>query len=170
MTQPSFVHESKSDSVRPTQRLSVAKPWTQSRVAELSKPGQPSGHYMGYQGPDQGYAISLANSFEEELVTNGPASKHDAITGCVQVALRRASLFGRAPCRTDLEFAFTLFGFIGEAPESLTKARDEWFAGCDHDYWSQRAIADLVSPEVLKLSLSDLKDKMEDWTKLISIS
>ncbi len=44
------------------------------------------------------------------------------------IALRRASLFGRAPMIHDLTVAFTLWGYLGEAPAELTSVRKERFA------------------------------------------
>ncbi len=168
MTQPSFVHLRESDSVRPSTRLGVPRNWVQDRVAELKRPGQPKGNYLGVQGPDQGYALHLAEGFSGQVNSSGSATVHDAIAGCLQVALARASRFGRAPCKADVEFALTLFGFLGDAPESLVKTRDDWFSGCDHDYWAQRAIADLVPGETLGLTVSQVRDRLEDWTELFS--
>jgi pimeloyl-ACP methyl ester carboxylesterase len=43
----------------------------------------------------------------------------DAIVGCIGVALKRASLFGRAPVLHDLTVALTIWGYLGDAPPDL---------------------------------------------------
>ena len=43
----------------------------------------------------------------------------DAIAGCIGVALKRASLFGRAPVLHDLTAALTVWGFLGDAAPDL---------------------------------------------------
>ena len=43
-------------------------------------------------------------------------SVDDAVSGCTAVALRRASLYGRAPVIHDLRIAFTIWGFLDAAP------------------------------------------------------
>ena len=42
--------------------------------------------------------------------------------GCLNIALKRASMFGRAPVIYDLEFAYSLFGFLGGAPAELCRS------------------------------------------------
>src|SRR4051794_34442092 len=71
--------------------------WTAVRPAEAVENGQPEGGPFGFQGPDQGYALKLANSFHGKLHLTAGEHEEDAIAGCLMVAMRRASLFGRAP-------------------------------------------------------------------------
>ena len=71
-----------------------------------------SGPGMGHQGPDQGYALKLAQSFAGRLVLAAGEREDDALAGCCAVALRRASIFGRAPVMHDLRLALELFGFL----------------------------------------------------------
>ena len=58
--------------------------------------GQPKGDLLGSQGPDQGFAIKLARSLEAQLELTKNEHASDVIAGCVAVALKRASAFGRA--------------------------------------------------------------------------
>ena len=77
---------------------------------------QPKGPRLGFQGPDQGYGLSLANRLKPQLVLSDNERGDDAVAGASAVALRRASLFGRAPVVHDLRIAFTIWGFLDPAP------------------------------------------------------
>ena len=85
--------------------------WLPDRPAELVDEGfQPEGVALGWQGPDQGYALLLARRFEDQFVLTAGEHVDDVIAGTVAIATRRASLFGRAPVIHDLRVAFELFG------------------------------------------------------------
>jgi hypothetical protein len=89
--------------------------WLAERPGDLVDEGrQPQGGDLGFQGPDQGYALKLANGQRDKLQLAAGEHADDAITGCVAVALRRASLYGRAPVMHDVRLAFELFGFLDE--------------------------------------------------------
>ena len=87
--------------------------------------------------------------------------------GGVAVALKRAALFGRAPVLADLELAFTLFGFLGEAPEDLVEGRREIFAGAGHHYWQTRWIADRVPEATLRLTPAQVGQSLGSWRELM---
>src|SRR4029453_10385745 len=92
----------------------------------------------------------------------GPAGR--ARGGGVAVALKRASLLGRAPVVTDLPVAFTIWGFLGEPPDELIELRRPLFAEVanPHHYPAQRRIADLVSGEVLRMSPQEIAEAHRD--------
>ena len=92
----------------------------------------------------------LAQQFEDRLQLSEGERVEDAIPGCVGVALRRAALFGRAPVKTDLELAFTLYGFLGDAPDELVEWRKPLFQGTAKAYLDQRAIVDRVAEVALR--------------------
>ena len=123
MTQPSFVPIVESDQVRPAYRLKVPTVWTQSRPSELLGTARPRGPRFGVPGPDQGFALRLARRFEDWMILAEGESLEDAMVGCTAVAMRRCARFGRAPVIYDLEFAYTLWGFLGGAPDDLVEAR-----------------------------------------------
>ena len=139
-------------------------------MGELSGPGQPTGVRLGYQGPDQGFALHLATSFEGQLQLAMGEREEDAIAGCVAVALKRASLFGRAPIAHDLRLAFTLFGYLGDPPGELIAWRSDLFeeVANPHHYAEQRGIVDLVPDETLRLDPSDVAGLVaSDWRALL---
>jgi hypothetical protein len=120
---------------------------------------QPSGPALGNPGPDQGYVLTLAGRLRDELVLRPGEHAADAITGASAVALRRASLHGRAPMVEDLRIAFTLFGFLGEAPDELVAFRRPRFAELHHHavhYFEARAIADLVPEATLRMTPAEV--------------
>lgn len=115
---------------------------------------------MGHQGPDQGYVLTLMNRFIDRLVLGEGEHAADVTAGCAGVALRRASLFGRAPIVHDVTVALTMFGFLDDDGVDDDHAADvvEWrrrlFAGVSqpHHYFSARAVAALVPEELLRLA------------------
>lgn len=167
MTQPSFVPIVEADQVRPAYRLQVPSIWTQSRPSELRGTSQPPGRQLGSPGPDQGFALKLARRFEDRLELVERESAEDAIAGCTAVAMRRCARFGRAPAVYDLTFAFTLWGFLGGAPEDLIEARGPLFRSSSHHYLAQRAIADAVFEETLRLTPEGVADRLGQWRELL---
>ena len=65
----------------------VPEPWTADRPAELSG-RQPTGARLGFQGPDQGYALTLAARLRPEVQRAGRRVRRR----------RRVRLHGRSPC------------------------------------------------------------------------
>jgi hypothetical protein len=95
-------------------------------------------------------------------------SKADAITGCLGVALRRASLFGRAPVIHDLELAFRIWGFLGDAPAELVELRRPLFQAASHHHADQRKIVDSVPEETLRMSHTDVAARFPgEWRALL---
>ncbi len=127
--------------------------WVPDRPGEIDG-RQPEGARLGYQGPDQGYVLVLARRFHDRLHVSALESVDDAIRGCVNIALRRASLFGRAPVIHDLTIAFTMWGFLDPSPPAdLVAARAPLFQGVAnvaHHYEQGRYIADIVPEATLR--------------------
>jgi len=169
VTQPSFVPIVESDQVRPAYQLQVPSIWTQSRPSELRSTTAPSGPRLGTPGPDQGYALKLARRFESDLELDEGESVEDAVAGCVAVGMRRAAAFGRAPVVYDVSFAFTLWGFLGGAPDDLFVARAPLFRSAAHQYEAQRVIADCVRTETLRLGPDEVGDRLTRWRDLLDL-
>lgn len=115
---------------------------------------QPQGERLGYQGPDQGFAIKIANGFTDRLQLQPGEHAADVIKGCLGIGLRRASLFSRAPVVHDLTIAFTIWGFLDPSPPAeLVAARGPLFAGLGHGHYSEgRAITDMVPEATLQMN------------------
>lgn len=169
MTQPSYVPIVEADQVRSAYRLRTPSAWRAERVADLRTPGQPRGRDMGAPGPDQGYALLLAERlFEDRLQLSPAVTAHDALAGAAELASARAALFGRAPVARDVELALRLLGFLGDAPDDLLSWRDELFQAAAHHYEQRRRIVDAVPEATLRLTPESVQAGVSDWRALFS--
>jgi alkanesulfonate monooxygenase SsuD/methylene tetrahydromethanopterin reductase-like flavin-dependent oxidoreductase (luciferase family) len=169
VTQPSFVPVGEADQVRPAYQLTVPSIWTQSRPSELTRAVRPVGPQLGSPGPDQGFALRLARRLVDRLILAAGESAEDAVAGCTAVGMRRCARFGRAPAIYDLTFAYTLWGFLGGAPDELVAFRGPLFRSASHHYLAQRAIADSVAEETLRLTPEAVAEKLDDWRQLLVV-
>ena len=141
------------------------------RPAELAD-GQPAGPGLGYQGPDQGYALRLVRQFDGQLVLTNGEHASDAEAGCVAVALRRASMFGRAPVIHDLPVAFTIWGFLSGADPELVALRRPLFEGIAHPHHGagRHRVAELVNEDVLRLGPAAAATVAPNWRANIDVA
>ena len=171
MAAPEFVTTSLDEKPRKGLGLPPAR-----RGRELVKPsmnmdGQPTGPLLGNPGPDQGFALRLARTMEDEVVVGPGEHEEDAVAGCLGVALKRASMFGRGPVIHDLRLAFRLFGFLGGAPDELVEWRKPRFEAASHHYWDQREIVDLVPEPTLRLSHTEVDRRFPaEWKTLLGLT
>ncbi len=149
----------------------VPSSWQADRPADLAG-AQPSGPALGDTGPDQGYALTLTAAFDDALVLADGETADDVHAGCVEIALKRASAFGRAPVIYDLEVAYTIWGYFDPAPPAeLVELRRRAFTGVAdaHHYTSRRALAAMVAPEALLVSPTDAMRRYEaDWRQSLT--
>jgi hypothetical protein len=113
--------------------------------------------------------MKLARRFEDSLVLMAGESAEDATAGCTAVAMRRAARFGRAPAVFDLSFAFTLWGFLGNAPDDLVAERAPLFRSAAHHYQARRAIADAVLDQTLRLTPEAVAARLDGWRDLVAL-
>jgi len=142
--------------------------WRADRPGEvIHNVDQPSGGALGNQGPDQGYVLKLARRFSDQLVLAPGEHEADVMAGAVAVALRRASIFGRAPVSDDLRIALIVFGYLDEAPEELVAFRRHLFDEVHHHvihYREARAIAATVPEPTLRISVQAAQAQHDaDW-------
>ena len=127
--------------------------WQPDRPAEIDGL-QPEGPRLGSQGPDQGFALTIAARLRDRVRVTDGESVDDAVGGSLGIALRRASMFSRAPVVHDLTIAFTIWGgFDPVPPEDLVVARRRLFAGVadvGHHYAAARFIVDMVPESTLR--------------------
>ncbi|HEX3392968.1 MAG TPA: hypothetical protein VHS52_00440 [Acidimicrobiales bacterium] len=168
MTAPDNVPVTLAEQPRRSLPLPPARRWAADRPGDLEK-GQPRGPRLGSPGPDQGYAFNLAKRFADRVQTVKGEHVDDVLAGCTAVALRRASLFGRAPVVHDLELALALWGFLGDAPADLVEFRRSHFAGAAHGYWDQRNVTDLVPEATLRMTPAQVKARSADWRSLLAV-
>ncbi len=137
----------------------VPETWQPDRPAEL--PGrQPTGRRLGFQGPDQGYGLMLANRMKPRLKLQAGENADDAARGCLNIALRRASSFGRAPTGHDVSMAYTMWGFLdANPPVELVAARRLVFAElrkAAHHYEAGRAVVDSIPEPTIRMTPAEL--------------
>lgn len=146
--------------------------WRAGRPGELGAE-QPSGPGMGRQGPDQGYALGLVRQFEDEVQLQNGERWEDVSAAAVLVGLKRASIFGRAPVRHDLEIALTVWGFFDDAPDpELVAQRREAFDRIDnpHHYLEARRVAAAVPESTLRATPQQVLERYSgDWRLLVDL-
>ena len=144
--------------------------WMPDRPAEISG-FQPQGERRGNPGPDQGFALRIARQLAPSLRMQKGEHVEDAIRGCLGVALRRASLFSRAPVVHDLNMAFTMWGFLDETPPTdLIEFRRPLFEGLrhvGHHYAEARFVADIVPEATLRLAPAEID--ASQWRDLLGV-
>ncbi len=91
------------------------------------------------------------------------------VTGGVELAMKRATLFGRAPVLADLEVAFTLWGFLGDtADPELVAFRRTVFAQVSHHYADRRDLVDMVDEDVLRRPLGEVRSSVtSNWRSVL---
>lgn len=149
----------------------VPEAWMPNRPGEISG-FQPGGQRLGDQGPDQGFALLIASQLRPKLQLRQGENADDVIEGCLGIALRRASMFSRAPVVHDLTIAFTIWGFYDpQPPEELVALRRTMFAGLrhvSHHYAEAREVVDSVPDETLRMSHSEVESTYPaDWQSLL---
>jgi hypothetical protein len=170
MAAPEYVPIKPMDDVRtyesPPRR---PDPWLSRRPGDL-KTGQPRGTHFGNPGPDQGYALLLARRLQPQLELQPDESVDDAIQGAVPIALKRASLMGRAPVIHDVVVAFTLWGFLDpKPPAELVEMRKPLFAEVAHPghYVEREHLVAMVPVSTLRLTPDALKTRYAlEWHSL----
>ena len=146
--------------------------WRAQRPGDIPT-GLPEGDGFGRQGPDQGYALKLVKQFADQVHLHDGERWEDAAAGCVLVGLKRASLFGRAPVRHDLEIAFRLWGYLdADAPAELITIRRHAFDRVDnpHHYLEGRRIIEAVPDDVLRQTPAQVADRhARDWREQLEL-
>ena len=174
MAAPEYVPVKPMDDVR-TYESPPRRPgsWLSTRPGDLLGEN-PQGDRFGNAGPDQGYALLLARRLTDKLHLQAGEAEDDAVAGCVAVAMKRASLLGRAPIIHDLTAAFTIWGFLDENPAAeLVALRKPAFdqAAITLHYAERRRIVAAVREEALRKPHATIADEHNaDWRALLDVS
>jgi hypothetical protein len=163
VAQPDYVPIVSTDRVRPSNRLQPPDRWVQDRPAEILSMRQPEGPSFGAAGSDLGFGLKLANLVAERAVLTEGEHRGDVVAGCFSSGTRRSSFFHRSPVIYDMEWAFTLWGFMEGAPADLVAFRQPLFAGAAHDYSRQRAIAGMLPERVIRMGPAEVKADLSKW-------
>lgn len=149
----------------------VPEPWNPDRPGEIDG-FQPDGPRLGAQGPDQGFALRIASKLRPKLELQDGEDADDVVQGCLGVALRRASIFSRAPVVHDWTIAFTIWGYYdADPPTELVELRRPMFEGLrhhGHHYLEARAVADMPPEQTLRMTPQQVTDAYPaDWRELL---
>lgn len=132
------------------------------RPGELG-PGRPAGALLGSPGPDVGFGYTLARRSKGRLCLGAHEHLADAIAVVAEIAMKRATFFGRAPVVADIDVAVALLGYDGDADPEFVAQRSSFVSGADHEYPVRRAIVDTVSEETLRLRPSEIAPRIAGW-------
>ncbi|MBK5287820.1 MAG: hypothetical protein JJE46_05060 [Acidimicrobiia bacterium] len=104
--------------------------------------------------------MTLANRARDRFRLDPSEHAEDAVAAVAELAMKRAATFGRAPTTLDVDFAVELLGYAGPAPDEVRTWRPGVVRGASHEYIVRRAIADAVSPSLLRLSITELPEHL----------
>jgi hypothetical protein len=173
MAAPEYVPVKPMDDVR-TYESPPRRPgsWLAKRPGDLLGEN-PQGDRFGHPGPDQGYAVLLAKRLCDRLHLEPGEKVDDVIAGCVAVALKRASLLGRAPVIYDLTAAYTVWGYLDDkAPAELVALRKKAFdevASPLHYTERQWIVAAVRDHTLRKLHTTIADDHAANWRALLDV-
>jgi hypothetical protein len=173
MAAPEYVPVKPMDDVR-TYESPPRRPgsWLATRPGDLQGEN-PHGDRFGNPGPDQGYAFLLAKRLANRLHLESGEALDDVMAGCVGVALKRASLLGRAPVIYDLTAAYTVWGYLDESPVAeLVQLRKKAFdeVALPLHYTERHRIVAAVRDDTLrKLHTAIADDHAADWRALLDV-
>lgn len=146
--------------------------WVADRPGDLAG-RQPRGASLGSQGPDQGYALTLAELLAPAVHLQPGEHLEDVLAGAAAIASRRSSRFGRAPISADVRVGLAVWGFLVESPaEALVAIRRAMFAGIHHPHSYERLaeVADAVPVDVLAQPVPTTLDQARaDWHLVLSV-
>lgn len=160
-----------SDLPRPRRKPGLPEGWIPGRPGELSGPEEMKwGAGFGTPGTDAGYARSLAA--QRDVVPADGEHRANADLAIAAVAAARASLFGRAPTKKDVDLALVLLGYddagvAAETSAALATRRLEWFAAAGHHPEKLREFVSNLDPNLLKLTADAARSRMATGENLI---
>ncbi len=97
----------------PGVHLPAARAWRADRPGDLVG-GNPTGDLLGRPGPNVGFALTLAHRASDRMTLAAHEESGDALAVVAEVAMKRASSYGRGPTTGDVDLAMTLLGYRGD--------------------------------------------------------
>jgi hypothetical protein len=137
-----------------------ARAWSANRPGDL-RGGQPRGELLGSPGPNVGYALTLVHRAKDRLALAPHEHVDDAAAVVGEMAMKRASSYGRAPVMADVECAMLVLGYQGGCAPGFAEWRALAVEGAHHEYARRRAFCDGVSLDALRLAPSALATRVE---------
>jgi hypothetical protein len=129
--------------------LPASRPWRADRPGDLVG-GQPTGDLLGRPGPNVGFAMTLAHRAEGRMMLGDDEPAADATAVVAELAMKRASSYGRGPTSGDVDVALTILGYQGGADTAFVDWRAHAVHGAHHEYGPRRRLVDAVPEEALR--------------------
>ena len=154
--QPNIEHDL-SDRPRSVPSPGTARRWSPGdRPGVISTPADmPSGDGFGTPGPDAGFAKTLINRAN---IPDG-TPELEAVLSALMVA--RASSFGRAPTKKDLEVAKVLCGVGIDASDWVHERREHWMHAIAHDKPKGKTAVSEVDRDLLREEPDEVRSALE---------
>ena len=161
------------DLPRPTAHPAAPRRWSPKRPGELDSPEEvPWGGMYGTPGPDSGYAFRLIADLDVPFTERD--DHHDTVAALAALASARASHFGRAPTRVDVDVALLLVGLSPDGlPEAvvsqLAEDRPTWCTGIGHHPPAAQALVAAVAIDVLAAEPAAIRSRMAGGERLVKL-
>lgn len=146
-----------------------ARAWRADRPGDLHG-AQPRGELLGSPGPNIGYALALVHRVQSRFAVVPHEHAGDAAAVVGEIAMKRASSYGRAPVMADVDCAMLILGYQGGCTPDFAEWRTAAVEGAHHEYPRRRAFCDGVSLDALRLAPAALESRVEDVRRELRIS
>jgi hypothetical protein len=133
--------------------MPAARGWRADRPGDGARP---DGALVGAPGPNVGFALTLAHRARERFRLGAGEHLEDAVAVVAELAMKRASVFGRGPTTRDVDFAAELLGYTGPTSDGPGRWRPGRVRGAAHEYAVRRGVVDSVSAALLRRPVTDL--------------
>ena len=137
-----------------------ASSWTANRPGDL-RGSQPQGEMLGSPGPNIGYALTLVHRARNRIALAPHEHMDDASAVVGEIAMKRASSYGRAPVIADVECAMLVLGYQGGCAPDFAEWRVQEIEGAHHEYARRRVFCDAVPVDSLRLAPQALAPRVE---------
>lgn len=141
----------------------VPESWVADRPGDEDSKLNGAGELFGNAGPNIGYAYTLVGRIYDSLILSSNEHRHDVEPLVAEIAMRRASHFGRAPIMKDVDCAVHLLGLGAELDNEETKQRVLLIHDCGHNEHKRRTIVNSIPDELLFGDKAPSTDKVSAW-------
>ena len=140
-------------------------------VAPVRAPGAvPAGRAPARQPRSRpGVRPQAGPEVEDRLELAAGESAEDAVAGCTAVAMRRCCPVRTGPGHLRPDLRLHPVGLPRRGPRRPGGTRGPLFRSASHHYQAQRAIADSVAEETLRLTPEAVAERSGDWRQMLVV-
>lgn len=156
MSTQDFVSPKRIDTPRHEQNMPegvdtpVPQAWIGNRPGDDLLQKKDNELLLGNPGPNIGYALKIVNNEFDTLYLVEHENEHDVVALLAEIAMRRASVFGRAPVKADVVLAAHILSYDVEPTQGEEKWRPQLIHNCSHDEHRRRQIVNSVPQMIIK--------------------